>query len=51
MNISKEIMQDGDVNQENDELIFNPYNPNNVEITEADSSLILKTSNIRHTTD
>lgn len=38
----KEIIQDGDVNIENEELIFNPYNPNNIEITEAEVSLILK---------
>ena len=42
MNLDKEIIQDGDVSKNNDELIFNPYNPNNVEITEADASLILK---------
>ena len=38
----KEIIQDGDVSCDNQELIFNPYNPNNVEITEAEVSLILK---------
>ena len=41
--IQKEILQDGDVHKDSDEeLIFNPYNSNNIEITEAQVSAILK---------
>ena len=40
--IDKDIIQDGDVSKEDEEYIFNPYNENNVEITEADVSVILK---------
>src|SRR6056300_1212375 len=40
--IDKEIIQDGDVSKEEEEYIFNPYNENNMEITEADVSVILK---------
>ena len=40
--IDKEILNDGDVNKEDEELIFNPYNSNNKEITEKQVSDILK---------
>ena len=40
--IDKEILNDGDVNKEDEELIFNPYNPNNIEITEQQVCDILK---------
>ena len=40
--VDKEILNDGDVNKEDDELIFNPYNSNNKEITERQVSDILK---------
>ena len=40
--IDKEILNDGDVNQEDEELIFNPYNSNNREITEKQVSDILR---------
>tara|TARA_B110000037_G_scaffold191315_1_gene224780 strand:+ start:3307 stop:4320 length:1014 start_codon:yes stop_codon:yes gene_type:complete len=39
---TKEILQDGDVNKDQDELIFDPYNPNNKEITESQVCDILK---------
>ena len=30
----KELLTDGDISKDSDEeLIFNPYNPNNIEIT------------------
>lgn len=38
----KQIKQDGDITQEDDELIFDPYNPNNKEITEEEVCSILK---------
>ena len=38
----KQIKQDGDIIQEDDELIFDPYNPNNKEITEEEVCAILK---------
>ena len=38
----KSIMQDGDVYQEDEELIFNPYNERNKEITESEVCDILK---------
>ena len=38
----KSIMQDGDVHQEDEELIFNPYNERNKEITESEVCDILK---------
>lgn len=39
----KELLNDGDINKDSDEeLIFNPYNSNNIEITEAEVSAILK---------
>ena len=40
--IDKEILNDGDVTKEDEELIFNPYNQNNKEITEKQVSDILK---------
>ena len=39
---AKEITQDGDINNEDGELIFNPYNERNVEITESEITAILK---------
>ena len=39
---TKEILQDGDVNKDQDVLIFDPYNPNNKEITESQVCDILK---------
>ena len=38
----KNLQQDGDVIQEAEELIFNPYNPNNKEITLSQVQSILK---------
>jgi dsRNA-specific ribonuclease len=38
----KSIMQDGDIYQEEEELIFNPYNERNKEITESEVCDILK---------
>ena len=39
----KELLTDGDISKDSDEeLIFNPYNPNNIEITETIVSAILK---------
>ena len=40
--IDKEILNDGDINKEDEELVFNPYNPNNKEITEKQVSDILR---------
>ena len=40
--VDKEILNDGDVTKEDEELIFNPYNQNNKEITEKQVSDILK---------
>jgi dsRNA-specific ribonuclease len=41
--VDKEILNDGDVHKDSDEeLIFNPYNSNNIEISEAQVSAILK---------
>tara|TARA_B100000900_G_scaffold404235_1_gene412341 strand:- start:919 stop:1965 length:1047 start_codon:yes stop_codon:yes gene_type:complete len=40
---NKEILNDGDIHKDSDdELIFNPYNSNNIEITETEVSTILK---------
>lgn len=36
------IQKKGDVEMEGDDLVFNPYNPNNVEITESDVLAILE---------
>ena len=38
----KEITHDGDINNEDGELVFNPYNERNVEITESEITSILK---------
>ena len=38
----KALMQDGDIKQEDEELIFNPYNERNIEITENEVCDILK---------
>ena len=38
----KTLLQDGDINKDQEELVFDPYNPNNVEITSAQVSEILK---------
>ena len=40
--IDKELLNDGDINKEDEELVFNPYNPNNKEITEKQVSDILR---------
>ncbi|RZD41480.1 MAG: hypothetical protein CXT73_04900 [Methanobacteriota archaeon] len=40
--IDKEILNDGDVKVEDEEVIFNPYNSNNYEITEKQVSDILQ---------
>tara|TARA_B100001093_G_scaffold520051_1_gene612293 strand:- start:8335 stop:9369 length:1035 start_codon:yes stop_codon:yes gene_type:complete len=40
--IDKDILNDGDINKKDEELIFNPYNSNNREITEKQVSDILK---------
>ena len=40
--IDKEIINDGDVKIEDEELIFNPYNPNNKESNVREVSDILK---------
>ena len=40
--IDKDILNDGDINKEDEELIFNPYNSNNKEITEKQVSDILR---------
>jgi dsRNA-specific ribonuclease len=39
---TKTLLQDGDINKDQDELIFDPYNPNNKEITESQVCDILK---------
>ena len=39
---SKTIMKDGDISKENEDIIFNPYNHNNQEITENEICNILK---------
>ncbi len=40
--VDKEILNDGDVQKEDEELIFNPYNSNNIEIKESQVCDILK---------
>lgn len=40
--MDKLINQDGDIKTENEELIFDPYNPNNIEITLEQVNSILK---------
>ena len=39
---TKTLLQDGDITKEDTELIFNPYNSQNREITESEVSDILK---------
>ena len=39
---TKTLLQDGDINKNQDELIFDPYNPNNKKITESQVCDILK---------
>ena len=39
---TKTLLQDGDIQTEQGELIFDPYNSNNVEITENEVCDILK---------
>ena len=39
---TKTLLQDGDINKNQDELIFDPYNPKNRDISEAQVSEILK---------
>ena len=38
----KTLLQDGDINKDQEELVFDPYNPNNHEITTTQVSEILK---------
>ena len=38
----KTILQDGDIQKQDEELIFNPYNERNCEITESEVCDILK---------
>ena len=38
----KSLMQDGDIQKEDEELVFNPYNDRNREITESEVCDILK---------
>ena len=38
----KTLLQDGDINKDQEELVFDPYNPRNIEITSAQVSEILK---------
>tara|TARA_Y100000813_G_scaffold179713_1_gene147640 strand:- start:377 stop:1414 length:1038 start_codon:yes stop_codon:yes gene_type:complete len=40
--MDKSLLQDGDISKEAEELIFNPYNSNNKEITESEVCDILK---------
>tara|TARA_B100001093_G_scaffold502100_1_gene554613 strand:- start:2299 stop:3342 length:1044 start_codon:yes stop_codon:yes gene_type:complete len=40
--IDKELLNDGDIQKEDEELIFNPYNSNNIEINEQQVCDILK---------
>ena len=42
MNTKKAILHDDDITMQDDELLFNPYNPNNVEITKRDVQNILE---------
>ena len=42
MNIMSKLTQDGDINKEDGELVFNPYNERNIEITEDEVCDILK---------
>ena len=40
--MEKIIIQDGDVTKENEDLVFDPFNPNNIEITSEQVNSILK---------
>ena len=40
--MKKTIMQDGDIHKEKEDMIFNPYNKNNHEISQSDINNILK---------
>ena len=40
--MEKLIIQDGDVTKENEDLVFDPFNPNNIEITSEQVNSILK---------
>ena len=40
--MKKAIMQDGDIHKEKEDMIFNPYNKNNREISQSDINNILK---------
>lgn len=42
MSLEKFINQDGDISKEDEELIFDPYNPNNIEITLGQVNSILE---------
>ena len=42
MIIMSKLTQDGDINKEDGELVFNPYNERNIEITEDEVCDILK---------
>ena len=44
--VDKSILQDGDVTVDNEELIFDPFNPNNIEITLEQVNSILKSYGI-----
>ena len=39
---TKTLLQDGDIEKDEEDLIFNPYNSNNKEITEDEVCDILK---------
>ena len=39
---TKTLLQDGDIEKEDEDLIFNPFNPNNKEITDDEVCDILK---------
>ena len=39
---TKKLLQDGDISKDDEELIFDPYNPKNREITQKRVEYILK---------
>tara|TARA_Y100000817_G_scaffold314805_1_gene315235 strand:- start:210 stop:1208 length:999 start_codon:yes stop_codon:yes gene_type:complete len=39
---TKTLLQDGDINREDEDLVFDPFNPNNQEITKSQVEAILK---------
>ena len=39
---TKTLLQDGDINKDDEELIFDPFNPNNKEISQSQVEAILK---------